>query len=402
MRKFDWPIFILLLFLLLFGIVAIYSASATKIGNDFEIENYYVKQIIWIIISLILLYILIKIPYSILELTIIPAYFGTLILMVLVLFMPEINGSHRWIPLGFMSIQPSELAKINLIMVLAKLISKPHITDWQILYRSTIVSIVPIALILLEPDMGTSLSLLVSLFAILTVSGLPLFYIILIVSPIISIVTSVSVFIFILFLLILIYLLNKTNLSKVIIGFAVTINTFFFFITPIIWNSLKEYQQNRILSFIDPMRDPFGAGYQIIQSKIAIGSGGFMGKGFLIGTQKNMNFLPEHHTDFIFSVIGEEFGFFGCTILLLLYFLFLLRIAKKITSLKRKDFKLAAVGILAYLTFQIFVNIGMNIGVVPTTGIPLPFISYGGSNLLINVLAVGLILKFINEKSIFE
>ena len=347
MRKFDWPIFILLLILLFFGIVAIYSASATKIGNDFEIENYYIKQIIWIIISLILLYALIKIPYSVLELTIIPAYFGTLILMVLVLFMPEINGSHRWIPLGFMSIQPSELAKINLIMVLAKLISKPHITDWQILYRSTLISIAPIALILLEPDLGTSLSLLVSLFAILTVSGLPFFYIILIVSPIISVITSISVFIFIFFLLILIYLLNKTNLSKIVIGFAVTINTFFFFITPVIWNSLKEYQQNRILSFIDPMRDPFGAGYQIIQSKIAIGSGGFLGKGFLIGTQKNMNFLPEHHTDFIFSVIGEEFGFFGCTILLLLYFLFLLRMAKKIASLKRKDFKFAAVGILA-------------------------------------------------------
>ncbi|RLC53482.1 MAG: rod shape-determining protein RodA [Candidatus Cloacimonadota bacterium] len=402
MRNFDWPIFILLLFLLFYGVVAIYSASATKIGNDFEIENYYIKQIIWIVISLVLLYLLLKIPYTILEVMILPFYAITLILLMMVLFMPEVNGSHRWIPLAIMNIQPSELAKINLILALAKLISEKHISDWQIINRSILLSLAPVILILLEPDLGTSLSLIISLFAILAVSDLPFFYIILIISPIVSVITSFSIFSFIFFLLVLIYLLYKSRLSKVIIGFAVTINTFFFFITPVIWNSLKEYQQNRILSFINPMRDPFGAGYQIIQSKIAIGSGGLLGKGFLIGTQKNMNFLPEHHTDFIFSVIGEEFGFFGCTILLLLYFLFLLRIAKKIAGLKRKDFKYAAVGILAYITFQIFVNIGMNIGIVPTTGIPLPFISYGGSNLLINILAVGLILKFINEKSIFE
>ena len=150
------------------------------------------------------------------------------------------------------------------------------------------------------------------------------------------------------------------------------------------------------------MHDPFGSGYQIIQSKIAIGSGQFFGKGFLLGTQKNMNFLPEHHTDFIFSVIGEEFGFLGCTIILILFFLFLMKIAKGISILKRAEMKFAAVGILSFLTFQIFINIGMNIGIVPTTGIPLPFISYGGSSLVINVLSVGLILKFLKERSIFE
>ncbi|MCK4312886.1 MAG: FtsW/RodA/SpoVE family cell cycle protein, partial [Candidatus Cloacimonetes bacterium] len=231
---------------------------------------------------------------------------------------------------------------------------------------------------------------------------LPTFYLILIISPIISMITSFSIIVFIIYLIILIYVLYKTNLDKVTIGFAAVINTFFFFITPVIWNNLKEYQQNRILSFIDPMRDPFGAGYQMIQSRIAIGSGGFFGKGFLIGTQKNLNFLPEHHTDFIFSVIGEEFGFLGCTILLLIYFLFVFRISRNIISLKRREFRFAAVGILAYITFQIFINVGMNIGIVPTTGIPLPFISYGGSNLLINILGIGIILKYLTEISIFE
>ena len=173
-------------------------------------------------------------------------------------------------------------------------------------------------------------------------------------------------------------------------------------ITPLIWNGLKTYQQNRILTFIDPMRDPFGAGYHIIQSKIAIGSGGISGKGWLLGTQKNLNFLPEHHTDFIFSVIGEEFGFLGCTFILTLYFLFLIQIAKSVSLLNHLEERYTVIGFLTYLTFQLFVNIGMNIGIVPATGIPLPFISYGGSSLLVNVISVAIILKYLNERSVFK
>lgn len=401
MRNFDWFIFILLLCLILFGVVAIYSASANKIGDEFEVGNYHIKQIIWVFISLILLYLLFKTPYSVIEMLIVPAYLLTIILLVLVLFLPEIKGSHRWIPLGMMNFQPSELAKLVVILMISKVISAQHLSGTQILTRSILVSILPVILILLEPDLSTALTLVFSLFAILIVSDLPAFYLIIVLGLLFSVITSISIVAYLIFILIFIYLLFRNNLSRIVIAFAVTVNTFLFIITPIIWNSLKDYQQNRILTFINPLRDPFGAGYQIIQSKIAIGAGGLTGKGFLIGTQKNMNFLPEHHTDFIFSVIGEEFGFFGCTILLLFYFLFLYRIARKISSLKRKEFRYASVGILAYLSFQIFVNIGMNIGIVPTTGIPLPFVSYGGSNLLINVLAVGLILKFINERSIF-
>jgi rod shape determining protein RodA len=189
--------------------------------------------------------------------------------------------------------------------------------------------------------------------------------------------------------------------APITITFLGVINSFIAVLTPVIWNGLKPYQQNRILTFIDPLRDPFGAGYQIIQSKIAIGSGGIWGKGLLMGTQKNLKFLPEHHTDFIFSVIGEEFGFFGCLIVLTLFFLFLYSLVRNIRKLKRNEAYYGAIGIVAYLAFQVFVNIGMNVGVVPTTGIPLPFISYGGSNLLINVMAVALILKYYNERSIF-
>jgi len=322
MKKFEWSIFGLLIILLLIGTISIYSASSTKIGDDFSFTNYYIKQIIWIIISMIILFLLLKAPNAVIEISIFPLYFFTLLLLVLVLFLPEINGSHRWINLGSIHFQPSELAKLLTIMVISRLISKPFLSAGQILTRAFIVTLIPIMLILLEPDLGTALTFFVILFSILLVSDLPKFYLILIVSPILSIIFSFSIWIFIFYILLLTYILYRSNLDKVIIGFVLTINTFIFFITPIFWNSLKDYQQNRILTFINPMRDPFGAGYQIIQSKIAIGSGGIFGKGFLLGTQKNMNFLPEHHTDFIFSVIGEEFGFFGCTFILLLYFFF--------------------------------------------------------------------------------
>jgi len=183
--------------------------------------------------------------------------------------MPEINGSHRWIPLGFMNFQPSELAKLITILLIAKSISQPYITGTKIVIRSLTIALLPVALILIEPDLGTALTILISTFAILAVSDLPFVYLLLMISPLISVVTSFSMFLFGFFIIVLIYILNRNNLSKVMIGFSLIINLFFFFITPVIWNSLKGYQQNRILSFLNPMRDPFGAGYQIIQSKIA-------------------------------------------------------------------------------------------------------------------------------------
>ncbi|MBT3169160.1 MAG: rod shape-determining protein RodA [Candidatus Cloacimonetes bacterium] len=402
MKNFNWTIFLLLIALLASGVFFIFSASSTKIGDSIQTESFYLKQIFWIIISIFVLFIIIKIPYPIIDFMVLPLYILTIILLVIVLFMPEINGSKRWIFLGIMNFQPSELGKISIILLIAKLISTPLISDWQIIKKSFLVLIVPTLLILREPDLGTTLTLLMSVFTILAVSDLPLFYLILLISPLFSIITSFSVVAFIIYIGTLIFVLFRANLSKVIIGFTVVINSFFFFITPVIWNNLKVYQQNRILSFLNPMRNPFGSGYQVIQSKIAIGSGGFAGKGFLLGTQKNLNFLPEHHTDFIFSVIGEEFGFLGCLFLLTLFFLFFKTMIKEISALKRKEWRYTSVGIFAYLTFQLFINIGMNIGVMPTTGIPLPFISYGGSSLLINVIGIGLILKFINEKSVFN
>jgi len=401
-KKFDWQIFILLLLLMIVGVISIYSASTSKIGDEFSTGNFYLKQMLWISMAMILLYLLLEIPYSVIEILILPLYVFTVLLLISVLFAPAVKGSHRWLIIGSFRFQPSEPAKLATILMTAKWLAKPFLSDRQILLRSFGVLLLPFVLILMEPDLGTAVTLAVSVFAILLVSELPKFYLILLLSPFFSIVTSFSFPLYLLFILLLIYVLYKSRLSSIIIAFTVVFNTFVFFIMPVFWNHLKNYQQERIISFLDPLHDPFGSGYQIIQSKIAIGSGKFFGKGFLLGTQKNMNFLPEHHTDFIFSVIGEEFGFLGCTIILVLFFLFLMRITKGINGLKRAERKYAAVGILSFLAFQIFINIGMNIGIVPTTGIPLPFISYGGSSLVINVLSVGLILKFLKERSMFE
>ncbi|KQC06085.1 MAG: hypothetical protein APR54_07720, partial [Candidatus Cloacimonas sp. SDB] len=283
-KKFDWVLLLLLVLILGFGVVVIYSASTTKLGDNYQTESYYIRQVIWIIISLLILLILFKIPHSVIDFMITPFYFFSLILLVLVLFMPDIKGSHRWINLVFFNVQASELAKLATILMVSKVLSKPYLKDEQILIRTFPLIVIPFGLILLEPDLGTSLIFIVIWFTLLFFSSLPVFYILLIISPLLSVITSINPFFFIGYLLILCFLLHKSRLSYIILGFTAVLNSFIFIITPILWNSLKIYQQNRILTFLDPLRDPFGAGYQIIQAKIAVGSGGFFGKGFLEGT----------------------------------------------------------------------------------------------------------------------
>lgn len=400
--KYDYSVIILMLLLMVFGIIMIYSASTTKIGDLIERENYYVKQIVWVLIALFAMVLILQIPLPILEALILPAYLANLCLLLLVLFLPAIKGSHRWISLGFAGFQPSELAKLLTILLLAKTLNTAHLTSLQILKRAAAVTLLPLILILIEPDLGTAMTLFACVIVILAFSDLPFWIIIALVSPILSLIASLNLFAFLGWLLLLVLYLVRKKLSVLIIGLVTLINSSLYFLIPFAWNSLKTYQQNRIITFLDPMHDPFGAGYQIIQAKIAIGSGGWLGKGFLMGSQKNLQFLPEHHTDFIFSVIGEELGFLGCLIFLIIYFLFLYRLVVNTSKLNRKFAFYASIGIIANLVLMMFVNIGMNLGLVPATGIPLPFIAYGGTNLLFNTLAVGLLMKLVAEKSVFS
>ena len=401
-KKFDFVLLILLLALIFTGCIAIFSASTSKIGDMQTTQNYWWRQLIFAGLVLGILYILLKLPMPIFELLVIPLYVVNILALILVLFTPAIGGSHRWFSIFGFNYQPSESAKLLTILTVSRIIAKDHLSEFrQILYGFGLV-VLPVALILIEPDFGTTLVFWCSLLGMLIAAGLPLFYALLIVSPIVSIVLSVQWIALIIWLVVLVYLLMRFRLSWVTITVAVIVNLFSAMIMPVFWNHLKDYQQNRILTFIDPMRDPLGAGYQIIQSKIAIGSGSTFGKGWLEGTQKNMNFLPEHHTDFIFSVIGEEFGFFGGLFLLGLFFAFFWRLILAVSQIKVRERQIAASGITVYLMFQTFINIGMNIGLVPATGIPLPFISYGGSNLLINAIAVGVILKYLNERGFMK
>lgn len=401
-KKFDFVLLGILILLITLGCIAIYSASTTVISDHVNTEAYWWRQVIFSFIAVGVIAFLLRLPMPIFDILVLPAFIVNLLALIAVLFAPAVNGSHRWFSIGGVNIQPSESAKLLSILMVARYISKENLNEYrQMLYGFGIMA-VPVLLILIEPDFGTTLVFWASLLAMLIAAEVPLFYILLIISPVISVVVSIHWLLIVLWILVLVVLLMRSRLSWVAITVSSIVNVFISMIMPLFWMGLKDYQQNRILTFMDPTRDPLGAGYQIIQAKIAIGSGALTGKGWLMGTQKNMNFLPEHHTDFIFSVIGEEFGFVGSMLLLIVFAAFFGRIIYAVSQLKVKERKVAASGILAYLMFQSFINIGMNIGLVPATGIPLPFISYGGSNLLINTTSVAVILKYLNERGFIK
>lgn len=394
----DFPLFIILICLLVFGELAIYSASVQQAGGVVKKEDYYLRQLLWIAIAIGLLFLIMYIPYTLLERMIIPFYAFIFILLVVVLFLPPVKGTHRWITIGSLGIQPSEFAKLASIMLIAKLISKPHTTQWKKIVIPFLVILPPLILVTRQPDLSTAGILLLICFPMLYFAEVSSFVIFLILSPFISVLVGFSLPLWIIFDLILLILLYWKKIPLFVSAVLLVGNAFISFLTPYFWSNLKEYQRQRILAFIHPTRDVLGTGYQTIQSHIAVGSGGLFGKGFLQGTQKNLDFIPEQSTDFIFSVIGEETGFIGCTVLILLFFLLAWRIILVLKRTKNLEKRLIIVGILSYLVTQIVLNVGMNIGIFPVMGIPLPFISYGGSNLLVNVAAMGLILKFDSER----
>lgn len=401
-KKFDFTLAGFLVLLIFIGCVSIFTASTTTIGEYTTTQSYWWKQLIFAGISLGMIWLLIRLPMPILDLIIIPAYVLNLLALIAVLFTPAVNGAHRWFSFLGLNYQPSESAKLLTILVVARAISRDNLTEIkQILYGLGL-TLMPVLLILIEPDFGTTLVFFFSLLAMLVAAEVPLVYLLLLISPVVSMLSSLWLPAIFIWIAILVVLLLWARLSWVTITIAGILNGFLALIMPMFWNGLKDYQQSRIVSFFNPMADPLGAGYQIIQAKIAIGSGSILGKGWLMGTQKNMNFLPEHHTDFIFSVIGEEFGFIGAFLLLGVVFFFFWRLITDIGEIKVRERKIASAGIFAFLMFQTFINIGMNIGLVPATGIPLPFVSYGGSNLLFNSLAVGVILKYLNERGLMK
>ncbi len=358
--NFDWPLLGLVTAICLVGILNIYSASAAYLMGG---APYYIKQLNWMAFGLLVSLVVASLDYHILEDFSYWFYGFMIILLLAVLLVGKRSlGATRWLNLGLFSLQPSELMKIVIIVTFARYFNNHHavggLTVKDLLFPLGLL-VMPALLIMKQPDLGTA-----TLVVLIAVSMA--FY----------------------------------------VGLRwSTIVTFTLVTLPLAWFTwavyMKPYQKNRVLDFINPERSRLGSGYHIIQSKIAVGSGGFWGKGYVKGTQTQLRFLPEQHTDFAFSVFAEEWGFFGAMILILLY-LFLalwgLHIARRCND---RLGGLLAVGVTAMLFWHIVINIGMVIGLFPVVGVPLPFFSYGGTSMITSMVGVGILQSISMRRFMF-
>ncbi|HHU69106.1 MAG TPA: rod shape-determining protein RodA [Thermoanaerobacterales bacterium] len=352
LKRFDYGLLILVVIISCIGIIII--SSATNSTSAEAKDYYYVKmQLMWFAVGLAAMLVAISIDYRVIGKYVNIIYVINIIFLLVVFFAGKsAKGATRWIMIGPFRFQPSEFAKIATILTLAKYIEKKegNINDIKELLLALLYVGFPIILIMKQPDLGSSMVLLAIFFVMMFAGGAN------------------------------IKLLSGLILSGVLLA-------------PIAWFSLEGFQKKRILVFLNPNMDPLGAGYHVIQSKIAVGSGGLLGKGLYRGTQNQLQFLPEQHTDFIFSVLGEELGFIGGILLLVLYLFLILRMLNIASKSKDLYGMLIIVGVITMFTFHIFINIGMTIGIMPITGLPLPFMSYGGSSFITNMIAVGLVLN---------
>jgi rod shape determining protein RodA len=397
-KEIDLALVVAALMLSVIGILLIYSA---KMHSDHPADRaIYIKQIVWLALGFVVCALTLSIPLRFFEVFSYVFYLLSLITLVVILVVGTSKmGAARWISLGGFNIQPSEFAKIATIFPLARYLaySKRSVYSFRWLVSVVGLALLPALLILRQPDLGTSLVFFAILFSMIFWSGVPLFYLFLIVSPIISLICGFHWISWGVFFLVLITLLYRIRPAFIFtVGFLL-LNLAFGAVTLVVWNKLHDYQKQRIIVFLDPGRDPQGAGYQIIQSKIAIGSGGLAGKGYLEGSQTKLAFLPHQHTDFVYSVLGEEFGFLGAIVMLGL-FAFLVVKGILIAQKTRNTFASnVAIGLTAVIGFQTVVNIGMTLGIMPVTGLPLPLVSYGGSSMLASWTMLGILLA-INSK----
>ncbi len=389
------PLLLIPLFLVIISGLLIKS-----IQKDFIVSNY-LSHILTGVLGYFLAFFISYIPLDRLKKYSIPFYFFTLISLLLIYFFGiSVSGAQRWLNLGIFSFQPSEVAKLSTLLALAFVLDKKIISTIKDLVSPLLVVIFPWLLIFFQPDLGTSLVLLVMTGVMLYWSQMPIEWILILVF---CFLTSILYLTYpetlILWIPFIGYLAYRSSKKKII--FSVLSMSFHLLVasaTPILWQyGLKEYQKDRLVLFLDPNRDPLGGGYHLLQSKIAIGSGGFFGTGLLQGKLTNLQFIPEQHTDFIFSALGEELGFLGCFIVLFLFF-FLIKKLINIAENARSDFEsLIVIGIAATFLFQIIINLFMTIGLGPVTGIPLPFMSYGRTSLVINFISIGFVLSIVKR-----
>ena len=330
-----------------------------------------------------------------------PLYIVSLVLLCIVLSSvgDVTKGAGRWIDLGFFKLQPSEFAKIAYLLTISYWLSNHPVSLHKIKTFAVpfLLFIVPFALVLKQPDLSTALVFIAVTYVAFFFAGLTLTDMFLLASPVLSVLFSHSqalVFQVLWGLLIcaVVFALVRRRLPKILTVLFLAMNILAGYASSMAWNMLEPHQQKRVNTFLDPMSDPLGDGYQVLQSLTAIGSGGLTGKGFGQGTQTNLAFLPEEHTDFIFSVLGEQFGFAGCFFILVLYGIFLWRASSTCKMFTDPFITLITMGACTIFLFHIIVNIAMTVGLMPVTGLPLPFLSYGGSFAMTCMVLVGGIL----------
>ncbi len=385
------------LVLTLIGILLIYSSGRLEFSSAYI--HLYRKQLVWFLVALAVSYPFMRVDMKVLGRVSYLLYAVSIITLLVVLALPG-SGPHRWIRLGSFQFQPSELAKLFTVLALARYLSArkrrlERLTDFAI---PILIAGVPTALILVEPDLGTAAVFIPVLFAMLFWAGARPLYLLLLASPMISFAASSSTLVFTLFLVFLVTVIHRRKPfffdAAVVVGTNLGVGLLY----KTFWNSLELYQKKRLLAFLGLESDPLGIDWQKIQSQVAIGSGGFWGKGLLEGTQKKLAFLPEQHTDFIFSIAGEETGFLGVIIILLLYYFLLVRGLQIARHAPTAYSSLVAMGIVTLIFIHVFVNITMVTGFLPVIGLPLPFLSYGGSSLVMFFITIALLERVSFER----
>ena len=356
--RFDKLLFFTPILIFVLGILSIYSASF-KAHQALD-NTPAMRQMMWMGVGILTVFLIVRWDYFKLADLAWPLYFFSLFLLVLVLFMPPRLGARRWVEMGGFNFQPSEIAKLGVIFVLARFFSsnRPEYLSKNKMFLPFLIVGLPFLLILKEPDLGTGLILVPVFFAMLYLWGL------------------------------------RTRSLLFLMGICLILSPAFFML-------LKDYQRSRLLVFINPNLDPLGAGYTIIQSKIAIGSGGLWGKGFMGGTQNQLKFLPERHTDFIFAVIGEEGGFVVCLLIVVLFWTIVRRGFQICGQTPDKFGSQLACGISTMLGLQAAINLGMTMGLLPVVGVPLPLVSYGGTSVVLTMLAIGLLINIKMHRTLF-
>ena len=409
MRKINISIFsndiiitLCYIILVFFGFISIYSSQYSEELPFVSLKNESFKQLIWILICLIIFFIIQIIEYRFIFDLAVPLYFLSIILLVLVLlFGQEVKSSVSWFNFFGLKFQPSEFAKFSTALILAKVFDSSNlkVDSVKSLIKVSTLILIPFILILFQGDTGTAL-VYFSFFLVLLREGLSLKFFFIALSFVVIFMMGIILEKTILYTIFTILFLIIVGLS--IKDFKRIINSSIFFVLVILVingqdflmnNVLKPHQKKRIESLINPNADPLGAGWNVTQSKIAIGSGSFLGKGYMEGSQTSFNFVPFQSTDFIFSVIGEEFGYLGSMIFIILYFIFLYRILILAENQKDKFARVFGYSVFSIIFFHFFINISMTLGLFPVVGIPLPFVSYGGSSLLSFSLLIFIFLK---------